>query len=256
MARSSVHTEDGKDSPTGSSTWRSTPLVETAVVSSAAVLGPVIGPCCYEFGRDDLARSRAGVHASPAAIAGTTLDGTAALDVPAAVRSALDHHAIDLDAVGPCTGCDDRWFSHRVRADLGRHATVASIGREDRVNHHAADEVARRLDALRIRIDAVERPWTHGVEVTAVTKAFAPTVIDAAVEAGCTVIGENYAQDLLSKRPTIELIDPQRRPRVDFIGHLQSNKVRQLVGFVDRWCTIDRARSPRRSPSVRREPRC
>jgi pyridoxal phosphate enzyme (YggS family) len=109
------------------------------------------------------------------------------------------------------------------------------------MNHYSADEVALRLESIRRRIDAVERPWTHDVEITAVTKAFAPSVVDTAVEAGCTVIGENYAQDLLSKLPTIERLDPQRRPRVDFIGHLQSNKVRQLVGLVDRWCTIDRS---------------
>jgi pyridoxal phosphate enzyme (YggS family) len=108
------------------------------------------------------------------------------------------------------------------------------------VNHYPADEVDRRLRALRERIDAVERPWIHPVEITAVTKGFAPSVIDAAVEAGCTAIGENYAQDLLSKRSTIEALDAGRRPRVDFIGHLQSNKVRQLTGLVDRWCTVDR----------------
>ncbi len=109
------------------------------------------------------------------------------------------------------------------------------------MNHLPADEIARRLVSVRTRIEAVERPWAHEVEITAVTKAFAPTVIEAAVEAGCTVIGENYAQDLLSKLPTIERLDAGRRPRVDFIGHLQSNKVRQLTGLVDRWCTIDRA---------------
>jgi pyridoxal phosphate enzyme (YggS family) len=108
------------------------------------------------------------------------------------------------------------------------------------VNHHSAEEIARRLETIGRRIDAVERPWTHDVEVTAVTKAFAPSVIDAAVEAGCTAIGENYAQELLSKQPTIEHLDAGRRPRIDFIGHLQSNKVRQLAGLVDRWCTIDR----------------
>ncbi len=109
------------------------------------------------------------------------------------------------------------------------------------VNHHSADEVAHQFESIRRRIDAVERPWTDAVEITAVTKAFAPTVVDTAVEAGCTVIGENYAQDLLSKRAAIECLVPHRRPRVDFIGHLQSNKVRQLVGLVDRWCTIDRS---------------
>ncbi|WP_051062926.1 polyphenol oxidase family protein [Ilumatobacter nonamiensis] len=93
-----------------------------------AVLGPSIGPCCYAFGADDLAAVAAGVHAHDAEIAGTTSVGERALDVPAAVQAALRHHDIELDAVGPCTGCDDRWFSHRVRNEPGRHATVAVIG--------------------------------------------------------------------------------------------------------------------------------
>lgn len=108
------------------------------------------------------------------------------------------------------------------------------------MNHHPAAEVSQRLAALRARIDAVHRPWSHPVDITAVTKAFAPTVIGAAVEAGCTAIGENYAQELLSKRAAIEALAPEHRPRVDFIGHLQSNKVRQITDLVDRWCTIDR----------------
>lgn len=107
------------------------------------------------------------------------------------------------------------------------------------MNHRSAQEVAEALAALRDRIDHLDRPWSHPVEITAVTKAFEPSVVDAAAAAGCTSIGENYAQDLLSKRSAIEALG--ERPRVDFIGHLQSNKVRQLVGLVDRWCTVDRA---------------
>ncbi|MGB3736719.1 MAG: YggS family pyridoxal phosphate-dependent enzyme [Ilumatobacter sp.] len=101
--------------------------------------------------------------------------------------------------------------------------------------------IAARLAEIRGRIDAVQRSWDHHVEIVAVTKAFDPPIVDAAVDAGCHAIGENYAQDLLSKRDVIEAFAADRRPRVDFIGHLQSNKVRQLAGLVDRWCTLDRA---------------
>lgn len=101
--------------------------------------------------------------------------------------------------------------------------------------------IQERLADIRRRIDAVERPWQHDVEIVAVTKAFDPSIVEQAVGAGCRAIGENYAQDLLSKRSHIEALTIDLRPRVDFIGHLQSNKVRQLAGLVDRWCTIDRA---------------
>lgn len=101
--------------------------------------------------------------------------------------------------------------------------------------------IAERLAEVRARIDAVDRPFDHPVEITAVTKTFPPETVTAAVEAGCAAIGENYAQDLLTKREVIESFDPSVRPRVDFIGQLQSNKVRQLVGLVDRWCTVDRS---------------
>lgn len=94
-----------------------------------AALGPSIGPCCYAFGADDLDAVAAGVHAEAGVVRGVTAGNDPALDVAAAVRCALRHHGIDLRVVGPCTGCDDRWFSHRVRSDPERHATVAVIGR-------------------------------------------------------------------------------------------------------------------------------
>lgn len=91
----------------------------------ASVVGPAIGPCCYEFGLDELQAVAAGVHATTEAIGGRTRTGSLALDVGAAVGAALEFHDIAIDVAGPCTGCDARWFSHRVRADAGRHATVA-----------------------------------------------------------------------------------------------------------------------------------
>jgi PLP dependent protein len=99
-----------------------------------------------------------------------------------------------------------------------------------------AEAVRVRMEELRARLDAVERPWDHRVAVVAVTKGFGSEAIDAAVAGGCDAIGENYAQELLDKREVIE----RRRPEVHFIGRLQRNKVRQLVGLVDVWCSLDR----------------
>ena len=103
-------------------------------------------------------------------------------------------------------------------------------------------DVADALAAIRSRIDAVDRTWTHDVTITAVTKGFGPDVIDRAVAADCEAIGENYAQELLSKTDALDRAEQSgRRPRVEFIGQLQSNKVRQLVGVVDLWATVDRS---------------
>lgn len=98
------------------------------------------------------------------------------------------------------------------------------------------DDVRARLRRVRDRIDGVERPWTHHVSVVGVTKGFGTDAVVAAVAAGCDAIGENYAQELLDKRAAIERLGAE----VHFIGRLQRNKVRQLAGVVDVWCSLDR----------------
>jgi pyridoxal phosphate enzyme (YggS family) len=99
------------------------------------------------------------------------------------------------------------------------------------VSSFTAASVRHALDELRERIRAA---GGTDVEVVAVTKGFGPDAIEAAVAAGCRSIGENYAQELLSKRDAAAAAD------VHFIGQLQSNKVRQLVGVVDVYETVDR----------------
>jgi copper oxidase (laccase) domain-containing protein len=91
----------------------------------AAVLGPSIHACCYEFGEGELRDVARGLGLRPEAIRGTTTWGTTALDVPAAIRTVLQRRDVGLTASGPCTGCDERWFSHRCRAEPGRHVLVA-----------------------------------------------------------------------------------------------------------------------------------
>ncbi|MEM9038879.1 MAG: YggS family pyridoxal phosphate enzyme [Actinomycetota bacterium] len=103
----------------------------------------------------------------------------------------------------------------------------------------AVESVIRRRDAIRTRIASVADP--DGVEITAVTKAFPPEIIEDAGAAGFSASGENYAQELRTKVGVLDRLSERgARPRVDFIGQLQTNKVRQLVGVVDRWCTVDR----------------
>jgi len=100
-----------------------------------------------------------------------------------------------------------------------------------------AQAVATRLGELRTVIASVDRVHRHDVEIVAVTKGFGEWAIDAAVDAGCAVIGENYAQELAAKRDVIE----RRSPTVEFIGRLQTNKVRLVADLVDVWASVDRS---------------
>ncbi|TPW15291.1 MAG: hypothetical protein FD127_870 [Acidimicrobiaceae bacterium] len=110
-----------------------------------------------------------------------------------------------------------------------------------------AEQVAERLAAVRARI---ERAGGADVRVVAVTKTFGLDAVVAAVAAGCDAIGENYAQELVSKLAMLV-----ERPPVHFIGQLQSNKVRMIAPFVDVYETVDRvslARElARRAPGAR-----
>lgn len=87
-----------------------------------AALGPCIHAECYEFGPADLALFGAEAH-------GATAEGKPALDVPAAVRSALRDAGVELVfADDRCTACSaDALFSHRARQELERQAMVVWV---------------------------------------------------------------------------------------------------------------------------------
>ncbi len=91
---------------------------------SLAVLGPVIGPCCYEFGTPELEMVAAGVSSPVASITATTTGGSLALDVGAAVAAACDRRGVDVTRLGDCTGCSYPAYSHRVRRDPERHVVA------------------------------------------------------------------------------------------------------------------------------------
>ncbi|MFM8417033.1 MAG: YggS family pyridoxal phosphate enzyme [Actinomycetota bacterium] len=107
--------------------------------------------------------------------------------------------------------------------------------------------VAARLAHLR---STIARSSTRGpVTLCAVTKGFGADAIAIAQRLGCDAIGENYAQELSTKLAETHAAGEaspsggHRRathPPVHFIGRLQSNKIRSLVGLVDVWQSVDR----------------
>jgi len=97
-----------------------------------------------------------------------------------------------------------------------------------------ADEVAVRVGELRQRIAAVA-PHGHHVSILAVTKTFGLDAVNAALAAGCEGIGENYAQEIVSKFSGVSPV-----PEVHFIGQLQTNKVRLVAPFIAMYESVDR----------------
>ena len=96
----------------------------------------------------------------------------------------------------------------------------------------SSSAVAQRLAVVRERI-----ALAGGTDVTVlpVTKTFGVEACFAAFEAGCSNVGENYAQEIVSKLGGIE------RPfGVHFIGQLQTNKVRQLAPIISVYESVDR----------------
>ena len=92
-----------------------------------ACAGPRICPRCYEFGSEDLALMVARFGEQ---VVATSVTGTPALDVDAAVRIELERAQVRLiESATECTACvQDRFWSHRARGDEERQALVVWIG--------------------------------------------------------------------------------------------------------------------------------
>ena len=94
-----------------------------------------------------------------------------------------------------------------------------------------ADDLRENYKYIKERFDnAVLRSGRSPDEVTllAATKTVPAEIINAAVELGITHMGENRVQEFLSKNS--EITGNVHR---HFIGHLQTNKVKDIVGKVE-----------------------
>lgn len=97
--------------------------------------------------------------------------------------------------------------------------------------------VAESLTLVRARLAALtselKRP-PNAVRLVAVSKTHPAEVVRQAYDAGQRRFGENYVQELVDKAPVMP-------PDVQwhFIGHLQSNKVKQLVDGVPNLACVE-----------------
>ena len=100
-------------------------------------------------------------------------------------------------------------------------------------------ELAQRVQAVRERIAAAATAAGRSPEeitLCAATKVQTDDTIRAAIAAGIQVCGENRVQELTAHLAA----DAYAGARgVHFIGHLQTNKVKQVVGRVDLIQSVD-----------------
>ncbi len=78
-------------------------------------------------------------------------------------------------------------------------------------------------------------PFGEKVTLVAAVKTQTPEAINRAICAGITAIGDNHVQEFKEKFDLIE-----GNPSRHFIGHLQLNKVKYLIGKVDLYHSLDR----------------
>jgi pyridoxal phosphate enzyme (YggS family) len=98
-----------------------------------------------------------------------------------------------------------------------------------------ASDLASRIAGVKARVASAGRDPDQ-IRIVAVTKGFDGSVVRAAVAAGLCDLGENYAQDLLSKATAAP-----EGVRWHFLGPVQRNKVPRLAPLVCTWHAIDRA---------------
>ena len=101
------------------------------------------------------------------------------------------------------------------------------------------EEIKKNVARLReeIRAAAVAAGRDPGeVLLCAATKMNDTARVRAAVEAGVDLCGENRVQELSEKLPQ----GAYEGVPIHFIGHLQTNKVNKVVGFVDMIQSVDR----------------
>ncbi|MBU2547333.1 MAG: YggS family pyridoxal phosphate-dependent enzyme [Proteobacteria bacterium] len=101
-----------------------------------------------------------------------------------------------------------------------------------------ATDLARNLARIRERIDAacLRAGRDPGeVRLVAVSKTVPAEIVEAGIEAGLTILGENYVQEAEAK---IESIG-RTRAAWHFIGRLQTNKARYAVRLFDLIHSVD-----------------
>lgn len=93
------------------------------------------------------------------------------------------------------------------------------------------------MSSIAANISRINATLPQGVTLTAVSKFHPVEALLEAYGAGQRVFGESRVQELVQKVPAMP-----EDVRWHFIGHLQTNKVRRLIGMVDMIESVDSER--------------
>ena len=99
--------------------------------------------------------------------------------------------------------------------------------------------IAANLQAIRRRISEALQGDSRAVRLVAVSKSQPPEAIRAAFDAGVRDFGENYVQDALPKMAALADLSATWH----FIGHVQTNKAREIARAFDWVHAVDRAKA-------------
>jgi pyridoxal phosphate enzyme (YggS family) len=96
--------------------------------------------------------------------------------------------------------------------------------------------IAANLQAVRRRISDALQGDSRAITVVAVCKSHPAEAIRAAYEAGCRDFGESYVQEAVPKIASLSDLDAVWH----YVGHLQSNKAREVAASFDWVHGVDR----------------
>ena len=98
-------------------------------------------------------------------------------------------------------------------------------------------EISENIKRIRYNVEEAKAKYRKSddtVRIMAVTKTVPYGRVNAAVNEGLTLLGENRVQEYLEKK---DFYDP--KAEVNFIGHLQSNKVKYIIDSVTMIHSVD-----------------
>lgn len=101
-------------------------------------------------------------------------------------------------------------------------------------------DIEENLREIRYRMNEAAAKYRSGddvIRLMAVTKTVAPEKVNHAVKLGVDLLGENRVQEYLSKKDSYD-----SSAEVHIIGHLQTNKVKYIIGNVSMIQSVDSIR--------------